>query len=823
MQSFSITIENPTWTERTQSRGRIDDAIIQIKRGAEILIEGFIENIEGSADTVTYSGRSFLVLLGYSTSSDTDSGGNTKAEYDNKDGAYIINNLINNFCYTKDNELTYTDITFNEIYGGTVKLHGKKVYQIIKEMCSSYGKDLWSDATWNIDGVNIDNKNIHIGIKSRGSPVSPYKILRGGQHLKNIPVIKYKTGAEMMNCLRVIGKGEGKDQISVWCEDSTSITNYGYIEGEPYKSNMISKESTATAIGNAIIAAKKDPITQLNIDPAYYINDLKYGDWINIIDEHSNIDIVKRIKKIVYIYNINQNDSMQIELGDQFNNYENIIANLTKGDVDPEPEMTKIGGSFRITANTPPSTYVRIEKGSWYGSDGVFYKWDHDTSRVFWGGEPPYNATTVGNYFKALIQIKDNALSSSDIEYKTNLTIGAHTGYDKTTAEGEIISVDDGYTPLGEIILKCKSSDGTVYDIEATDEGGSYIWRDIRPIIGSSASGFGGLWEKTGSPQYTQLIAPQNVYLQGYDLRDVNVVKGVLGSDFSLYGSNYTHDGFIEVLKWDHNQHIITTSSVIFVLDHDNTGPGVNTAYHFGRGSTANDAAIIWDETNDRFEFDAVSGSIFGSLSIGNLKLSSEPAHKSGNIEINDTSGNMEFTDSITGTKTLAELAGTSGLWEDKGSYTQLIDPDDIELQGYNILGISSFKAEYNTGTTIFDSNGATKGYLGTIDYTLKAFANLDINNNDLIDVNTIKGTTTNTLNLDFRGDGAHRIYYTGVADNRLGYKTYSSHAFAIGANVTASIDANGIIMNTGKYIKSASGDLELRVPSGSKIKFTAV
>ena len=508
MQSFSVTVENPTWTERTQAKGRINDAIIQIKRGSEILIEGFIENCEGRADSVTYSGRSFLVLLGYSTSSETESGGATKAEYPDKTGAYIIDDLIDNFCVTKDAELTYTDITFTETYGGIVKLHGKKVYQIVKEMCSSYGKDIWSDATWNGDGINIDNKNIHVGTKSRGSSGSPYKILRGGQHLKNIPVIKYKTGAEMMNCLRVIGKGEGKDQISVWCEDAPSIVSYGYIEGQPYRSNMISKESTATAIGDAIIAAKKDPITQLNIDPAYYISDIKYGDWVNIIDEHSNIDTVKRIKKIVYIYNVNQNDSMTVELGEQFNNYENIIADLTKGDVDAEKEMTLGGGSFRITPNTPPNTYVRIEKGSWYGTDGIFYIWDTDTSRVFWGGEPPYNATTVNNYFKALIQIKDNAASSADIEYKTSLTSGAHTGYNQSTAEGESISPDTGYTPLGEVILKCDNVSGTVYDVEATDEGGSYIWRDVRPIIGSSATGFGSdVWERdvtnNGSPMST--------------------------------------------------------------------------------------------------------------------------------------------------------------------------------------------------------------------------------------------------------------------------------------------------------------------------------
>ncbi len=207
---------------------------------------------------------------------------------------------------------------------------------------------------------------------------------------------------------------------------------------------------------------------------------------------------------------------MQLELGDKFSNYENIINDLTKGDVDAEKEMTLAGGSFRITPNTPPDTWVRIDKGSWYGTDGVFYKFDSDTSRVFWAGDPPYNATTVDNYFKALIQIKDNAASASDIEYKTNLTSGAHTGYDKATAIAETIAPDDGYTPIGEIILRCEVSDGTVYAVEATDEGGSFIYRDVRPIIGSSATGYGSEgWELDGSNDVVPKSAVVSVNMLG--------------------------------------------------------------------------------------------------------------------------------------------------------------------------------------------------------------------------------------------------------------------------------------------------------------------
>ena len=1078
MQSFSIIIKNPTWVERSQSKGRIDDAIIQIKRGSEILIEGFIENVECGADNIILSGRSFLVLLGYSTSSETDDSGNTKAEYENATGSSIITNLITNFCYTKDSELTYTDITFTETYDGVVKFHGKKVYQIIKEMCSSYGKDIWSDATWNGDGINIDNKNIHIGERSRESFGSPHKVLRGGQHLKDIPSVKYKTGAEMMNCLRVIGKGEGKEQVSVWCEDLTSIGLYGYIEGQPYRSNMITKESTAKSIGNAIIAAKKDPITQLSVSPAYYISDLKYGDWVQIIDTHSNIDTVKRIKKIVYIYTINQIDSMQIELGDKFNNYENIIADLTKGDVDAEKEMTLAGGSFRITANTPPNTYIRIEKGSWYGTDGIFYVWDIDTTRVFWGGNPPYNATTPNNYFKALIQIKNNALSTSDIEYKTSLTSGAHTGYNQSTAEGEIITPDDGYTPLGEIILKCQTSGGTVYPVEATDETGSYIWRDVRPIIGSSATGFGGegLWENIGSPEYSQLIVAQNIYLQGYDIRDTNAIKNELGSNFTLYGSNSAHTDFLEILQWDHDEENLGTDASLFTLNA--LGDNVSIALGFYRGA-AGSAQLVWSPSHTHFQL-TKSSTEYATIDIETLRLNSNTAYELATIQVNNSTGNLEFWDNIIGTKTLTELANVAGLWEDMGTYVRLIAADDIDLQnrkiinldaatlsgdaisldvdGYvpinniplgapgikgdllvgkfsgceemligpntyvltadsgvdfgmkwappavselwedmgtyvrliaaddidlqneriyfnrsisnsqiygigdnliinphsttsnigfggilsatygiincgniamsndrsitncdgitmydsgsildmnygsivdsgditlydstslspklslkvpfiessggvyliatdnrffinkidntpliscntgigewtitgnlnvydinmsvgNIIGVVDIKSYYSTGIEIKDSSGNGKIELADLQFAAICNDDIDMDHNDIIDCRDIKGDTGGTngayrLNLDFRGDAAHRIYYTGISDNRLGYKTSYQHAFAIGANVITTIDANGLLMNTGKYIKSVSGDLELRAPSGSKIKF---
>ena len=496
--NFSVTIKSPTEAERNQVKGRMDTAIIQIVRGTTVLVEGFIEDVESGGGYVRFTGRSFLILTGYSTASSTATNGKTEAIYEDQYGYDIIEDLIIKYCGDKDHEIRYLislkDITGNDVeYKGEVKLHGKKVYQIIREMCQSYGHDFWSTATW--VGSSVTEKTIHVGMRQRGSDTVAHKTLYGGRHLRQIPVLKYRS-SKTINCLRILGGGTGKDKVSVFVEDPISIGDIGYIEGEPYHNNMIRSVDTAQSVGEAIIDAKKDPIEELQVDLVTYINDIQYGDWVRIIDTHSHLDTIKRIKKITYGYSINEIDTMSIELGEKFDDYQNIIRDLTKGDVDPEPEMAVAGGSLRITANDPPNTYVRIDKGDWYGTDGILYNFI-DSTRTFWGGEPPWNATVVGNYFKALVQIKDDAVSATDITYKTSLTATSHTGYTKDIAKAEIITADPEYMPVGEIILRCSSTGGSVSNVTALDEGGSFIYRDARPILGATAAGYGGegRWE----------------------------------------------------------------------------------------------------------------------------------------------------------------------------------------------------------------------------------------------------------------------------------------------------------------------------------------
>ena len=806
-KEFVVIIQKPIQIERDQAKGRVDAAIIQIKRGSDILIEGFIEDVEKGHDIIKYSGRSFLVLLGYTTSSETASGGATEAEYEDDTGVTIINDLINSFCVPHDAEITYTDVTFAETYDGIVKLHGKKVYDIIRNMCIDYSRDLWSDATWNGDGINIDNKNIHVGTKSRGNVGAPQKTLRGGQHLKNIPVVKYRSSQNVINRIRVIGKGSGKEKVSVIVDDAASQATFGVIEGSPYNNNMIITETTAKAVGQAIIDAKKDLVEELQIDLITYISDLKYGDWVRIVDSYSSVDTTQRVKKISKMYNSQRGESISIEIGMPFDNYETLIKDLTKGDVDEEAEMSKGGGSLRITANDPPNDWVRVEKGSWYGTDGVFYEWDTDTSRVFWAGDPPYHATTVDNYFKALIQIKDAAAAATDIEYKTSMTAIAHTGSDKATAKADAIAPDDGYTPLGEIILKCEIVDGTVYAVTATDEGESFIYRDVRPIIGSSSTGYGGdpVWEKTGTPEYARLIIAQDIDLQD---KILHFHKSI--SNMRIYRSG---DNLII-------NPASTVSSVgiggILSAQYGISNCDGITMHDSGSTLDMNYASII--DSGDIELYDATSTSPRLCF-----KTPTSEGHSGGYFESHATYLDLiRYSD---GTDVMTWWYDTKkvDVW---GKLD--MNASNIDMALGDIENIDVIDAGYTTGISIEDSTGATKLILArsaATSYSMLLNDILEMNGNDIIKCKDIKGQTTGTdganrLNLDFRGDASHRIYYTGVSDNRLKYETVSGHLFSINSVDICQVHSAGINMASGKYIKSDSGDLELRAPSGSKIKF---
>jgi hypothetical protein len=877
-KDFIITIRSPTSAERTQDKGRIDSSLIEITRGSEDYIVGYIESTENGSNYVKYSGRSFLVLLGYSTSGETDgSTGDSKAEYDDKTGAFIIDDLIDEFCFTKDAELVYSDITFAETFGGNAKLHGKKVYQIVKEMCNMYGKDLWSTATWT--GDNVTAKNIHVGDRSRGSVGSPHKTLRGGIEIAQIPVIKYRTDADMVNAIRIMGKGSGKERVTAYYTDATSITSYGTIEADPYYNNMIADIDTALAIGQAIVDAKKEPIAQLHVDPAFYINDLRYGDWVRIIDSYSGVDVTKRIKKITRTYSSKNGEAMELELGEQFNNYENIVRDLTKGDVDPEPEMVKQGGSLRITANDPPDDFIRHDPGFWYDTTGTFQESGKGVC-PFWTYA---NNPATGTYKKALIQISD----AGTITYKVGTQYAS-----KTDAQNESVSVDATNTPLGEVILKGKAVGGggyTVEDVYDTDQGNSYIYRDVRPIIGSSATGFGGdsLWEVSGSE--TQLITPDSIDMQGHDIIKIANLKGSLNSNFSLHGSNSADTDWIEFLQWDHGTEQILINRNTDLYDASTISPQLKFRVPLDEGYSG--FYVDYHSVDGMLRFRNITGDtdVVTFSDTGRVNLIDDLWITKGK-EINfgtpntayiyqDASTNdLKFYDSVlAATKTLTELAAggmpTGGVQGDityhngtnwvrlaagsSGNYLKTLgagnnpiwfnitagyvtDPlsNSLDCNGYDIndIGDLDFRTSLSYAYINFDSGNDFLRYdCGNDVFEFKindnirfsieleeinAYWDLDMNSKDIIKVDEIKGTSTVPCHLDFRGDDAHRIWYTGSVDNKVQYKTYLSHEFVIQSTDILEVKTTGVHMKAGKYIKSDSGDLELRAPSGSKIKF---
>lgn len=795
-KEFVVTVQKPTQAERDQAKGRIDNAIIQIKRGSDIYIEGFIEDVELGQDIVKYSGRSFLVLLGYTTSSKTDgTSGATEAEYDDATGATIINDLINTFCVPNDAEITYTDVTFTETYGGEVKVHGKKVYDIVRNMCIDYSKDLWADATWNGDGINIDNKNIRVGTKSRGSAVTPHKTLYGGQHLKNIPTVKYRSSQNVINRIRVNGKGSGKEKVSVVVNDATSQTTYGVIEGSPYNNNMIVDEVTAEAVGQAIINAKKDLVEEVHLDLIIYISDLKYGDWVRISDSYSGVDTTQRIKKITRIYNSQQGESVNIEIGMPFDNYEMIIKDLTKGDVDEEPEMTKQGGALRLTANNPPGDWIRYDKGEWYDTTGT-YQERGKGAVPFWTYA---NNPAIGAFMKALIQISDAGV----VTYKV--------GTQEVTAlaaEGTTVSVDALNTPLGEVILKGKSGSVGAYEVEdvysSDDAGKSYIYRDVRPIIGSSSAGYGGggLWEQVDVLNYTRLITPQPIDLQNESLFfykstvDVKIYRD--GNDLIL-NPHTTADQvkFGGLLSADYG------IENVLKIDMKVANTGIDMVY--GNITNAGDITL----------FDNTSISPKLSLQVPHIE-------SGGGVEMFATD-NMFYINEIVGT-ILVQCTMDTVEWYFLGPIKTL---GDININGNDLTNLDKIKAYFSTGVDVADSAGADKITLATTTYALEALANVNMNDKDIIKCVNIKGQTTGTdganrLNIDFRGDGNHRLYYTGDADDRMKYETSSGgHLFSINSVDICQVHSAGINIASGKYIKSDSGDLEFRVPlAGDKIKF---
>jgi hypothetical protein len=88
------------------------------------------------------------------------------------------------------------------------------------------------------------------------------------------------------------------------------------------------------------------------------------------------------------------------------------------------------------------------------------------------------------------------------------------------------------------------------------------------------------------------------------------------------------------------------TNNTTFTLDEDNVGAGVNTALKFNRGSSGDDARLLWSETYGKFYLD--DGTNKKPLSVSDIEtedgISFDGATKNYTMKENDVTGDLEVT-----------------------------------------------------------------------------------------------------------------------------------------------------------------------------------
>lgn len=142
------------------------------------------------------------------------------------------------------------------------------------------------------------------------------------------------------------------------------------------------------------------------------------------------------------------------------------------------------------------------------------------------------------------------------------------------------------------------------------------------------------------------------------------------------------------------------TTSTVFTLDSDNAGAGADQQVAFNRGTTAADAQIEWDETNDRFNFESeASGPTLADVNLLSVLVSGTTA-----------------LDSNGAAKVAAAVAG-DGLGHSSGVLSVTVDDSTIEIDSDTLrlkdAGITTGKlgntlADKFAQVSIPDASGAT-------------------------------------------------------------------------------------------------------------------
>ncbi len=335
------------------------------------------------------------------------------------------------------------------------------------------------------------------------------------------------------------------------------------------------------------------------------------------------------------------------------------------------------------------------------------------------------------------------------------------TGLPAAGAAGEAIAAGtDGYIPLanvplgapgvkGDILIGTEAGCGTLY---TTANNGHVLTLDDTETLGVKwAAGAGGVTDHgalTGlaDDDHTQYLLATGARAMSGNLdmgggvgsNDIVNVIRVAGRTASTLIIDFRGDDLNDIFFDTSNRlsyraankHVFSIGSDAICEVHA-TGIELDTGLNF-----IADGGKVTGLTSATADGDAIAAGTDGYIPLANVPLGA-PGVK-GDILVGTVAGcgtlyttannghvlTLDDTETL-GVKWAASSGG--GLWEDMGSYVRLLVADDVDFRAKNILHLASARSEFAAGMTIFDSNGATKAYLGTNSYALSAVADISM------------------------------------------------------------------------------------------------
>jgi len=261
------------------------------------------------------------------------------------------------------------------------------------------------------------------------------------------------------------------------------------------------------------------------------------------------------------------------------------------------------------------------------------------------------------------------------------------------------------------------------------------------------------------------------------------------------------------------------TNSTTFTIDMDNEGAGVDTYLRFNRGSSGEDAVLKWDESDQTFElwYDGDTQSTLADLDCAVLGCEQVVClHVKTNTISRDTAGDLVIDDNV-----------------DMNSHS-IIHCNSIAAQGMpiNIYNGASVHGNLNMNnyriTDVADpvdnQDVATKKYVDDNSGSCDDCAKLDEANHYTGDYQLYDAASTYLALAP--GNGIASAWFSLDSSNRL-LVTSTNNMYIYTTDGTVWFHDDVALYNynlylnmeTDVYLKANSGDMELHVPSGHKVK----